>query len=97
MSERRIIWLARLLGVLIAAVLLLAVWTTHVSHESCRRVANIDKVIQQQGQRGLRTLGRKGGVGYAYYQAHPAELVVARRQLVAQIAEFKPTSCSGIF
>ena len=96
-AERRTEALAWLLGVLLAVILLLGAWTAHVSQQSCARVAQVDRVIQQQGQRGLLTLGRKGGVGYAYYHAHPYELAVAREQLRAQIRDFTPGHCSLIF
>lgn len=96
-EDRRVTRLATLLGILLGCILILGVWTAHISHESCKRVAGIDMVIQQQGNRGLQTLGQKGGVGFAYYQAHPAELALARAQLTRQINDFTPIKCSGIF
>ena len=97
MSDRRILWLASLLGLLLAAVILIGAWTAHVSVQSCERVAKVDVVIQQQGERALKTLGTPGGVGFAYYQAHPAELALARKQLHQQVNDFAPSKCSGIF
>lgn len=96
-EDRRTILLGALLGVLLAMVMLLGAWTAHISHESCKRVAQIEVVIQQQGHRALLTLGKPGGVGFAYYQAHPAELALARKQIHSQIHDFTPVKCSGIF
>ena len=93
-AARRTEALAWVLGLLLAAFLLLGAWTAHISHESCVRVQNVDRVIQQQGRRGIATLGKPGGVGYAYYQAHPAELALARKQLRQQIRDFTPQRCS---
>jgi hypothetical protein len=96
-SNNRVLLLAFMLGLVLAVDILLGAWTAHVSHQSCVRVASVDKIIQEQGIRGLKTLGTKGGVGFAYYQTHPAELAVARKQLMEQNRDFKPQSCSGIF
>lgn len=93
-SDHRILSVAYMLGAIVALVLLLAVWTAHVSHESCSRVNRLEQIVQQQGKRGLKTLGTKNGEAYAYYQAHPSELATARRDLRAQIDAFAPKSCS---
>ena len=93
-AKRRIEALAWALGCLIGLFILLGAYVAHVAIADCHNVGRVDTVIQQQGERGLRTLGKPGGVGFAYYQAHPRELVVARAQLVEQIREFQPPVCS---
>lgn len=96
-AQHRTLILAWCLGIMLAIILLMGAWTAHISQQSCVRVAKVDRVIQEQGLRGLKTLGKPGGVGFAYYQAHPAELALARKQLRQQIADFTPSKCSTIF
>ncbi len=96
-SPRRLTLLAFLLGCILAFLFLMAAFTLHVSKANCERVAHIDMIIQEQGQRSLKTLGKEGGVGFAYYQVHPGELAVARAQFIQQIKDFNPPKCSGIF
>jgi len=95
-SPRRLTALAFTLGCILASVVLVGAFALHTSNSNCQRVARIDTVFQQQGRRGLATLGTPAGVGYAYYRAHPRELHLARAQLRQQIRDFRPPACSGI-
>lgn len=96
-KQPKVVLLALLLGCILAGFVLIGAWTLHTSTKNCERVAQIDRVIQQQGVRGLKTFGKPGGVGYAYYHDHPRELQLVKTQLRQQIRDFRPPSCSGLF
>lgn len=93
-SQRRVLALALALGVMLGGLVLVGAWSATLSERNCHRVAHIDLIIQQLGQRGLRTIGVKGSAGYAYYRTHPDELRIARNQLEQQIHDFTPNTCS---
>lgn len=86
-----------LFGIVLGLIILNAGAVAVVSHDNCTRVTQLESVIQQQGERGLKTLGQPGGAAYAYYHSHPSELKLAQRQLAQQIRDFTPRACSFPF
>lgn len=92
--ERRFLGVGFLVGCFLGLIILVGSVTAVGSLENCHRINRVYTVIQQQGERGLATLGKPGGNAFAYYQAHPAELAQAKVDLMAEIKEFDPPSCS---
>lgn len=86
-----------LFGIVLGLIILNLGAVVVVSHSNCTRVTQLENVIVDQGERGLKTLGKPGGTAYAYYHAHPAELAAARVQLAQQIRDFTPRACSFPF
>lgn len=81
-------------GVILGLIILNTVAVGVVSHSNCTRVTQLENVIVQQGERGLKTLGKPGGTAFAYYQAHPKELATAQENLREEIKLFTPKACT---
>lgn len=68
--------------------------TNHVQVQAaCVQVNHVDTVIVAVLRQQEKTLGRPGTPGYAYYLAHPAELVAARLALRQEARSFEPHHC----
>src|SRR5690348_885675 len=93
-SPRRLVALAFILGCLLAGLVLVGAYSVSQSLANCQRTQRIDIVVQQLGERGLKTIGTKGSPGFAYYRDHPDELRIAREQLQQQVNDFTPGKCS---
>ena len=63
------------------------------SYVTCTQVQKLDRVIHAVLVQSYESLGAKGGAGYAYYRAHPAELAAARLALRREILQFTAWRC----
>lgn len=93
-SERRLLILGMILGSVIGLVILSLTWTGIGALTNCHHIQHVYRVIQQQGERGLSTIGKPGGTAFAYYHDHPDELARAKQDLRAEIVSFNPPTCS---
>ena len=68
--------------------------STHAQVGSaCVQVHRLERVIVAVLHQSLATLGTPNSPGYAYYQAHPAELAATRLSLQHEIALFTNQRC----
>lgn len=82
---------------LVAVALAVSTWdfvqVGHQARVTCREVQAVKGAIVVVVRSSLKTLGKKGAPGYAYYRAHPGELSAARRQGQQELDTFKSRAC----